>query len=216
MRRCASKVKLFGDGNKVAKVSQLDAFIHMPNIINRVRQDIGHIVRKQADWFPGRLSPMQITAIEIRELQPNEDSSAFRNLNEEWITRYFAMEKKDRETLDDPETTILRQGGHIFMVYAEGEAVGCVALIPLRDGVYELSKMAVSPRLRGLGIGRRLLEHTIAQAKVIGAKSLFLGSNTKLESAVHLYESVGFHHVPPEKIPPMPYTRANVFMEMQL
>lgn len=155
-------------------------------------------------------------AIEIRALQPNEDAGAFRTLNEEWITHYFVLEKKDREILEDPGNTILRQGGHIFMGYVAGQPVGCLALIPLGHGVYELSKMAVSPRLRGLGIGRRLLEHAIAQAKLIGAKSLFLGSNTKLKSAVHLYESVRFRHVPPEKIPPMPYTRANVFMEMQL
>src|SRR6266853_1907666 len=70
-------------------------------------------------------------AIEIRALQANEDATAFRTLNEEWITHYFAMEKKDREILDDPEKTILRQGGHIFMVYVEGHAVGCAALIPL-------------------------------------------------------------------------------------
>lgn len=154
--------------------------------------------------------------IEIRELQPNEDATAFRTLNEEWITHYFTLEKKDREILEHPETTILQKGGHIFMVYVEGQAAGCGALIPLGQGVYELSKMAVSPRLRGLGIGRKLLEHTISQAKAIGAKSLFLGSNAKLANAVHLYESVGFRHVPPEKVPPTGYTRANVFMEMQL
>jgi len=83
-------------------------------------------------------------------------------------------------------------------------------------GVYELSKMAVSPQLRGLGIGRRLLEHAVAHARALGAKSLFLGSSTKLPNAVHLYESIGFRHVPPEKLPPMPYTRADVFMELPL
>jgi ribosomal protein S18 acetylase RimI-like enzyme len=155
-------------------------------------------------------------AIEIRPLRTREDRSAFRALNEEWITGYFVMEKKDREILDDPDSTILGKGGHIFMVHAGGETVGCVALIPMGHGVYELSKMAVSPRLRGLGIGRRLLLHAIKEAKAIGAKSLFLGSNAKLENAVHLYESVGFHHVPPDKIPPMPYSRADVFMEMEL
>ena len=67
-----------------------------------------------------------------------------------------------------------------------------------------------------MGVGRRLLQYAIAQAKLIGAKSLFLGSNAKLANAVHLYESVGFRDVPPEKIPPMPYLRANVFMEMPL
>jgi putative acetyltransferase len=159
--------------------------------------------------------------IEIHPLQPAEDVTAFRTLNEEWITRYFALEAKDIETLGDPENVILRKGGHIFLAYAVNESsaaepVGCVALIPMGNKVYELSKMAVSPRLRGLGIGRSLLEYAIAQARVLGAHSLFLGSSTKLANAVHLYESVGFQHVPPERLPPMPYARADVFMELPL
>jgi len=157
-----------------------------------------------------------IPQIEIHPLRTPEDAVAFRTLNEEWITRHFTLEPKDRETLGDPHTTILGKGGHIFMVHADGEAVGCVALIPIGDGVYELSKMAVSPRLRGLGIGRRLLLYAVEQARAIGAKSLFLGSSTKLEDAVHLYESIGFRHVPPETLPPMKYVRADVFMEMKL
>ena len=155
-------------------------------------------------------------ACEIRPLASEEDRSAFRTLNEEWITRYFALEAKDREILADPDKAILSKGGRIFMVSAENASVGCVALIPMGHGVYELSKMAVAPSLRGLGIGRRLLEYAIEQARAIGAKSLFLGSSTKLANAVKLYESVGFRHVLPENIPPMPYTRADVFMEMQL
>src|SRR3984957_6056151 len=154
--------------------------------------------------------------IEIRSLQAGEDSTAFRTLNEEWITRYFTLEKMDRETLGDPENMILRKGGHIFMGFLGRQAVGCVALIPMGDGVYELSKMAVSPELRGLGIGRRLLQHAVTQAKRIGAKSLFLGSNSRLENAVHSYEAIGFRHGPAEGVPEMPYVRANVFMEMPL
>ena len=154
--------------------------------------------------------------VEFRPLEIGEDGTAFRTLNEEWISRYFVLEPKDRETLGDPENTILRKGGRIFMVWTGGEAVGCVALIPMGDGVYELSKMAVSPAMRGQGIGRRLLEYAIGQARTMGASSLFLGSNSVLKNAVHLYESVGFRHVPPEKLPPTGYTRANVFMEMQL
>lgn len=154
--------------------------------------------------------------IEIRPLLPGDDATVFRTLNEEWITRHFTLEAKDIETLCDPENTILSKGGHIFVLYADAKPVGCVALLPMNDGVYELSKMAVSPHLRGQGLGRRLLQHVIEQARMIGAKSLFLGSNTKLSNAVHLYESVGFRHVPPETLPPNPYTRANVFMEMVL
>lgn len=157
-----------------------------------------------------------LPVIEIRSLTPCDDASAFRTLNEEWITQYFTLEAKDRETLSDPVHSVLLKGGHIFMAYVGVEAVGCVALIPMRDRVYELSKMAVSPHLRGRGLGRRLLQHAIAQARSIGARSLFLGSNTRLKDAVHLYESEGFRHVRPENLPPMPYSRADVFMEMPL
>jgi N-acetylglutamate synthase-like GNAT family acetyltransferase len=118
--------------------------------------------------------------------------------------------------LRDPENSILSKGGQIYMVYANTKPVGCVALMHLGNGVCELSKMAISPHLRGQGQGRRLLHHTISQAQLIGAKSLFLGGSPKLPNAVHLYESVGFRHVSAETLPPMPYTRANVFMEMTL
>jgi N-acetylglutamate synthase-like GNAT family acetyltransferase len=154
--------------------------------------------------------------IEIRPLEIGEDGTAFRTLNEEWISRYFVLEKKDRETLGDPENAILRRDGKVFMAYLRGNAVGCVALIPMGDGVYELSKMAVSPEARGRGIGRKVLEHAIAQARELGASGLFLGSNSVLKDAVHLYESIGFRHVPPEKLPDMHYARADVFMELAL
>ncbi len=156
-----------------------------------------------------------IPEIEIRPLQSGEDGTAFWTLNEEWITRFFVLEEKDREVLSDPEGLMLR-GGHIFFVWSEGIVVGCVALIPTGDGVYELSKMAVAPSQRGLGIGRKLIEYAIARAREIGARSLFLGSSTKLKNAVHLYESIGFRHLAVEERPVNLYARADVFMDMAL
>jgi putative acetyltransferase len=152
--------------------------------------------------------------IKMREFQP-VDADAFRRLNEDWIEKYFGMEEQDHLILDDPEGHILARGGHIFVAVAEGKVIGCCALILQQPGVFELGKMAVAEEYRGQGIGRRVLEYTIAQARALGAKSLTLGSNTKLANAVHLYESLGFRHVAPENIPPSPYARANVFMELQ-
>lgn len=158
---------------------------------------------------------MQTVEVQIRALKPGDDMSAFRTLNEEWINRHFVLEEKDRETLGDPEKTILSKGGEIFMMDAGGESVGCVALVPMGDNVFELSKMAVTPRMRGMGLGRRLVEHLIAAAKARGAAKLFLGSSTRLPDALHLYEAAGFQHVAPEDVPPLPYTRADVFMELR-
>ncbi|SFS14900.1 Acetyltransferase (GNAT) family protein [Granulicella pectinivorans] len=156
------------------------------------------------------------TRIEIRTMHIGDDLTPFRTLNEEWITHFFQLEETDRKTLNNPEEAILRKGGSIFFVEADNIPVGCVALIPMENGVYELSKMAVSPTLRGHGLGRRLLEHTIAEARRQGIKELFLGSSTRLRNAVHLYESLGFQHIPPERRPPSAYSRADVFMEMSL
>jgi putative acetyltransferase len=153
--------------------------------------------------------------IEFRLFQQG-DAEAFRELNEAWIARYFRVEEQDRIQLGDPEKNILRPGGQIVMAVAGEERIGCCALIYVRPGVFEVAKMAVSERYRGHGIGRRLLEYSIAQAKLLGAHTLELASNTKLANAVHLYESMGFRHLPPERVEPSPYARANVFMEMHL
>ena len=155
-----------------------------------------------------------VPEIEFRLFQ-HGDAEPFRELNEAWIARYFRLEEQDRIQLGDPES-VLRHGGQIVMAVADEERIGCCALIFVKPGVFEVAKMAVSESYRGHGIGRKLLEYTIAQAKVIGARTLELASNTKLVNAVHLYESVGFRHLPPERVEPSPYARANVFMELHL
>ena len=144
------------------------------------------------------------------------DAGAFRVLNEAWISRHFSLEAHDLIQLREPEHNILRAGGQIVMAVAGAEKIGCCALIFVSPGVFEVAKMAVLERYRGQGIGRRLLEYTIAQARLLGAHTLELASNSKLANAVHLYETFGFKHLPPERIEPSPYSRANVFMELRL
>ena len=167
------------------------------------------------DTSQGRES-LPTSQVEFGPMQTEADAQAFRTLNEEWITRWFSLEDKDRETLGDPNGTIVSRGGVVLMARYDGRPVGCVALIPMGDGAYELSKMAVEPGLRGLGVGRQLILYAIEQARGLGANRLFLGSSTKLHNAVHLYETVGFRHVPPDTLPQMKYKRADVFMDMQL
>jgi len=145
-----------------------------------------------------------------------EDAASFRSLNEDWIRKYFTMEAPDYAALGSPEEHILRPGGRIFMAFEGEKAIGCCALIRLRPGVFELAKMTVAEDYRGRGIGRKILEHTIEQARALGAGSLVLASNQNLKDAVHLYEAMGFRHLSPDAIPPSPYGRTDVFMELGL
>ncbi|WP_025717301.1 GNAT family N-acetyltransferase [Paenibacillus sp. 1-18] len=156
------------------------------------------------------------TVLTITSMQTPEEAWAFKTINEEWIDRLFAIEEADRAILDDPVVNILNRGGDVLIARAGESIVGCVALVPTGTGVFELSKMGVTPESRGRGYGRRIIHAAINRARVLGAASLFLGSSTRLPNAVHLYESVGFKHVPVEQLGPMPYVRADVFMELEL
>ncbi|MBQ0988548.1 GNAT family N-acetyltransferase [Micromonospora sp. H61] len=159
---------------------------------------------------------MNPSTLTITSITTGEEAQAFRTLNEEWISHLFAIEESDRKTLSDPFAAIVDPGGDVLIVRDEAKIVGCVALVRSSDDVFELSKMAVTPAVRGKGIGRQLIQAAIDRARTLGATTLFLGSSTKLPNAVRLYESAGFKHVSPEQIPLAPYARANVFMQMAL
>jgi DNA-binding MarR family transcriptional regulator/N-acetylglutamate synthase-like GNAT family acetyltransferase len=139
--------------------------------------------------------------------------AAFRRLNEEWITRYFRMEEGDYKALDHPKEYILDKGGHIFMALYKGEPVGACALIHMEDGGFELAKMAVSPAAQGLGIGYLLGRACIDKARTLGARRVYLESNTRLKPAISLYHKLGFRKVAG---PPSPYERADIQMELVL
>jgi putative acetyltransferase len=157
----------------------------------------------------------QGTELTIREFKRG-DEAAFRTLNEEWIIRYFAVEPKEAVLLADPQGTILDRGGRIFFAVRDGQAVGCCALLRMAPGEFEVAKMAVTESSRRNGIGRQLIQNAIVEARALGAHRLYLETNRKLGGAIRLYESVGFRHLPPERIVPSAYVRADVYMELHL
>jgi putative acetyltransferase len=159
-------------------------------------------------------SKVKTPSISIRSFRPGDESS-FKTLNEEWIVRHFVLEEKDREVLGDPVKYILNPGGEIIFATIGDEAVGCCALAPEGPGHYEVAKMAVTEAHQGKGIGRKILERVIAEARAKGATRLYLETNSKL-TATFLYESIGFRHLPIERRTPSLYSRADVFMEMML
>jgi len=158
---------------------------------------------------------MNNTALDfkIREFEPG-DELAFRLLNEEWITREFVLEPKDVYSLSNPQATILDKGGRIFFALQNGDAVGCCALVVIAPGEFEVAKMAVTQTCQGAGIGRRLLQKVVDEARTSGATRLYLETNHKLTPAIHLYEAVGFRRLPPDRVVPSPYARADVSMEL--
>jgi DNA-binding MarR family transcriptional regulator/N-acetylglutamate synthase-like GNAT family acetyltransferase len=150
--------------------------------------------------------------VEIIDYSP-EFQGDFKRLNYEWIEKYFKLEDSDHQSLDNPNQKILQPGGFIYLARYNNEVVGTCALIKVDDERYELAKMAVTEKVRGKGIGWLLGQAAIHKARDLGAKTIYLESNTVLEAAIHLYQKLGFRKVVGQ---PSPYERCNIQMELQL
>lgn len=138
----------------------------------------------------------------------------FKELNLEWLRHFFVVEPHDEEVLGDPEKYIIEPGGKIFFVEDEGKIVATVALMKMEDGVFELTKMAVSPEVRGKKIGQQLMAHTLEYARSQNWDKLIIYSNRRLENAIYIYKKFGFKEIPLEK--DLPYDRADIKMELPL
>lgn len=138
----------------------------------------------------------------------------FKNLNIAWLKKYFWVEPHDEEVLGKPEKYIIKSGGDIFLVKEGDDIIGTVALMKIEDGIFELTKMAVTPAAQGKSIGQKLMVHTLEYAKKQGWKKLIIYSNRKLENAIHIYRKYGFKEIPIEEN--NPYARGDIKMELLL
>jgi len=123
-------------------------------------------------------------------------AQAFHDINAEWISRMFALEENDIRLLEDPRGLIIDRGGAVlFARTPDLGVVGTCAIMRMKDGWYELTKMGVLEAARGRKVGEFLLAEAIERAKAMGvADRLYLLTNKKCAAAIHLYEKLGFQH----------------------
>ena len=151
--------------------------------------------------------------IRIVEYQPAY-AAAFRDINVAWIETYFEMEQADYDALDNPDSYVLDKGGFIYVALLKEKPVGVVAMLKMPEDTYELAKMGVSTEAQGMGIGYQLGQAVIEKGRQVGAKRLYLESNTRLQPAIQLYYKLGFEKLTQSL--PSPYKRSNIQMELWL
>ncbi len=116
----------------------------------------------------------QLMQVKILDYQSNLKKH-FTELNYQWIEKYFEVEDVDRKILDQPEDHIIDSGGRIIFAHLDDKVVGTCALIRIDDHTYELSKMAVSERVQGKQVGKKLGLEIIKLAKDCGWSSVGVG-----------------------------------------
>jgi DNA-binding MarR family transcriptional regulator/predicted GNAT family acetyltransferase len=87
--------------------------------------------------------------------------------------------------------------GAFVVAYRRGEPVGCGAVKHQPHDVTDIKRMWVAESSRGLGLGRRLLEHLERLAREHGSREAHLETSDVLPEAIALYRSAGYVEVPP-------------------
>ena len=152
---------------------------------------------------------------ETVEIIPFEEKYAhhFYDLNVAWLEKYFYVEPYDKKILSNPKEYIIDSGGYIFFAIYNNEIVGVVSFINQKT-FFELSKMAVLPKYRGLKIGQKLVEYCITFARNKQWENIILYSSTKLVPAITLYKKMGFKEIPLEEN--SHYDRSDIKMLLEL
>ena len=81
---------------------------------------------------------------------------------------------------------------------SNGTPVGCVGLRPIEpQGCCEMKRLYVSAEGRGFGLGERLVNAVVKEAKRIGYREMRLDTLPSMTGAIALYRKFGFEPIEP-------------------
>lgn len=111
------------------------------------------------------------------------------------------------EQMARPDTTV-------FIAREGGKAVGCGALRRHDGGIGEVKRMYTVPECQGKGVGGRILEAVLAQARQEGLNRMVLETGDRHPAAWRVYERAGFKRCGP--VLDYPDSSWSVFYELEL
>ncbi|HJT33647.1 MAG TPA: GNAT family N-acetyltransferase [Pirellulales bacterium] len=139
-------------------------------------------------------APTQFDEIQIRPAAFPDDRATVQDLFREYAASLgidLAFQQFNEELASLPGK-YAPPGGRLLLAYVGAKAAGCAALRPLNDGGCEMKRLYVRPEFRGEGIGRRLVDELIADARDAGHSRIYLDTLPSMGQAIALYESLGF------------------------
>lgn len=116
-------------------------------------------------------------------------------LNAEMLERYPEDGTADLFKLELDIDEVAQGQGLFLVAYSDGVPLACGALKLLDPDTAEIRRMYVDPRGRGRGLGRRLLAALEAEARLLGAEQLVLGTGPRQPDAIALYINSGFSEI---------------------
>ncbi|MEM9756907.1 MAG: GNAT family N-acetyltransferase [Pseudomonadota bacterium] len=106
--------------------------------------------------------------------------------------------------------------GSVRLVQRDGRAVGCGWLGTFSPGTAVIRRVYLAPGARGLGAGRALMDHLIADARTLGFRRIVMDTGAEMATAQALYDSLGFRRRGPFEKMSADTEALLVFYEMDL
>jgi putative acetyltransferase len=102
-------------------------------------------------------------------------------------------EAADKDVLQI-EVYYLATGGEFWVIEQQNQIVGTAAYYPINRGekAVEIRKMYLLPKVRGLGLGKYLLQQLETVISSRGFEQIWIETASILTEAVKLYESHGY------------------------
>ena len=102
-------------------------------------------------------------------------------------------EEADKDVLNIEEY-YLATGGEFWVIEHQNQIVGTAAYYPINRGekAVEIRKMYLLPKVRGLGLGKYLLQQLETAIALRGFEQIWIETASILAEAVKLYESNGY------------------------
>lgn len=135
----------------------------------------------------------------------NQDKKKIIALVKSILSEYeleFDIETSESD-LQDIEATYTNSGG-LFAVVEDkaGNLLGTFALLRLDDKTCKLRKMYLAQQVRGLGLGRLMLERAIEAARRLRFETIVLETVSVMIEAIRLYTRMGFKPIKQEVASP--------------
>jgi ribosomal protein S18 acetylase RimI-like enzyme len=113
----------------------------------------------------------------------------------EWMGDCFCFQDFDEELATLPGKYASPEG-RLYLLMHDNNYVGCIALRKLEDGVSEMKRLYIKPEHRGAGLGKKLVQLLIEDAKKIGYEKMRLDTiRERMTNAVDIYEKHGFRKI---------------------
>ncbi len=134
----------------------------------------------------------------IRPAQGPEDMATLRALfleYQDWLGVDLCFQGFEAELAGLPGKYAPPAGG-VWLARVEGALAGCVGFRPHDGEACEMKRLWLRPAFRGLGLGRRLAETSIAAAGRAGYRTMCLDTLSFMDQARALYQTLGFREIP--------------------